>query len=155
VQTIAPPDSKRALADDLVAFVGYLQRTTAGDFLAILGELDMPLSHFRALMILEGAGELPLKGLTSALGLSLAAASRAVDALHRTGFVTRTEDPDDRRSKRIALTEEGSRLVDRLTAAKAAGMAAFVDSLSARERGLLERAITPILTRPDAARCRS
>ena len=142
------------LAEDLVAFVSYLQRKTAHDFMAILGELEVPFSHFKALMILDAAGELPLKSLAPALGLSLAAASRAVDGLHRAGFVARTEDPTDRRAKRIALTDDGQGLVDRLTTARVAGMTAFVEELGARERAGLAKAIAPILDRPDAVRCR-
>jgi DNA-binding MarR family transcriptional regulator len=154
VQSIADIDAPtQQLAKDLVAFVSYLQRKTAQDFMAIVGELELPFSHFKALMILDGAGELPLKALSPALGLSLAAASRAIDGLHRAGLVTRTEDPVDRRSKRIALTSDGQQLVERLHNARVEGMTAFVEELGSRDRAALARAIAPILDLPDLARC--
>jgi|GEM_PF-2349209 len=43
--------------------------------------------------------------------VSTAAASKAVDRLVRLGLVTRAEDPDDRRHIRLALSEEGRRLI--------------------------------------------
>ena len=40
--------------------------------------------------------------------------SRAVDALVKKRLVTRVEDPDDRRVRRVAITAKGKELVDTL-----------------------------------------
>ncbi|MCB8876020.1 MarR family winged helix-turn-helix transcriptional regulator [Acidisoma silvae] len=45
--------------------------------------------------------------LAAALMIEAASLVRLVDALERAGLAERVEDPDDRRSKRITMTEQG------------------------------------------------
>ncbi len=46
------------------------------------------------------------------MGVSNAAASQTVDRLVQMDLIERTEDPDDRRSKRLTLTQKGKTLVE-------------------------------------------
>lgn len=55
--------------------------------------------------------------LTEILDVSLATVTGIVDRLAAAGMVTRREDPDDRRVRRVVLTETGRDLVDRLNTA--------------------------------------
>lgn len=48
-----------------------------------------------------------LNDLTSALKINKSAASRTVDELLHKGYITREQDPDDRRYVKIALTPDG------------------------------------------------
>ena len=48
----------------------------------------------------------------------------------RRGFVERNEDVEDRRMKRVRLTDEGSAVIRRLNAARLRRLAQFVDTLS-------------------------
>ena len=52
---------------------------------------------------------LTLKELAERIALSLPAASRTIDDLVRRGFVERHEDEDDRRMKRVSVTDRGPR----------------------------------------------
>ena len=63
------------------------------------------------------------------LGVSNAAASQMVDRLVGMGLLERSEDPDDRRAKALALTEKGKALVLDSIEAKAAGIPVIIHSI--------------------------
>jgi DNA-binding MarR family transcriptional regulator len=89
--------------------------------------------------------------LAERLGISAASASRAADGMVRKKLVTRVEDPNDRRVKRLALTAKGQRLADRIISARLASLEEFTGSLEADERRKLESALDALLERPEIA----
>jgi DNA-binding MarR family transcriptional regulator len=97
---------------------------------------------------------LALHELAERMGLSVAATGRAVDVLVRGGLLARQEDAVDRRVKRISITEPGRDAVNRLVAARRAGMAGFVATLPEEQRESLSAALAPILERPEIRRFR-
>ena len=141
------------LADSVMAFLGYAQRSSGEDFFRMVGELELSLSQLKLLMMLSREGERTLKDLAEKLVLSLPAASRAVDGLHRRGMVVRREDELDRRQKRIAITPAGSEVGESLSAARLAGIETFIASLTAEEQENLARALAPIVAREEVAAC--
>ena len=62
--------------------------------------------------------------------MSLPAASRMVDDLVRRGFVERHEDAEDRRMKRVRLTDDGGAVIRRLNAARLNGLEQFAQTLT-------------------------
>ena len=52
--------------------------------------------------------------LAKAVGIQGATMTHHLDALERTGLVTRTRDPSNRRVQRVELTQEGDAAFDRL-----------------------------------------
>jgi DNA-binding MarR family transcriptional regulator len=66
-------------------------------------------------------------------------------------LVTRIEDPDDRRVRRIAITAKGKQFVDTLLVVRQAGLEAFAESLSAAQRRKLDAAIDALMDREDVA----
>jgi MarR family transcriptional regulator for hemolysin len=52
--------------------------------------------------------------LAKAVGIQGATMTHHLDALERTGLVTRTRDPSNRRVQRVELTDEGEATFDRL-----------------------------------------
>ena len=75
----------------------------------------------------------------------------AVDALVKKKLVTRLEDPDDRRVRRVAITAKGKKLVETLLVVRQAGMEAFAESLSTAQRRKLDAAIDALMDREDIA----
>ena len=61
--------------------------------------------------------------------------------MHRAGLVSRNEDPEDRRIKRIALSDAGTDAIERITRARFAAIREFIGALDADERVALEGAI--------------
>jgi DNA-binding MarR family transcriptional regulator len=68
------------------------------------------------------------------LGTSRAAASQMVDRLVHMGFVERSEDPNDRRAKRIALSDQGMRTLKQSMHGQLDWLNQVSRSLTAQER---------------------
>lgn len=66
--------------------------------------------------------------------------SRTVAQLVDQGYVTRETDPDDRRSVRLTLSEQGAEVVRRERAHRDAWMTARLEGLTPEDRTLLRRA---------------
>jgi DNA-binding MarR family transcriptional regulator len=77
-----------------------------------------------------------------------------VDDLVNRGYVERHEDADDRRMKRVSLTEGGRSVIARLNAARLIGLERFVQGLGSDERRSLAQALGKLLARPDVAASR-
>ena len=75
--------------------------------------------------------------------------SRAAEELVQRGLMDRTEDPADRRIKRLRLTKQGHDLVMKMRELRMAGFEQFVATLSTKERTQLAKAIEPILARDE------
>ena len=67
-----------------------------------------------ALMTLRERGEQSISDLATEIGLSLAATSQLVEKLVQDGYVKRTEAPDDRRRKQVALSAKGQSFLSRM-----------------------------------------
>lgn len=148
VQQIAV--SPAQLAQELLGVAAYVMKSGQADALRAAAGLDLSLSQLRALHILDAdERELALHELAEAIGLSAAAAGRAVDGLVREGLVARREDPADRRVKRMSATQSGRDVVLRLIAARQEVVGRLVASLSEDERAALSAALSPVLARPE------
>lgn len=150
-----PAPTAPALAEDLYALVVYLHKACNADLFAAMGTLELTITQIKLLHQLEGCErELTLKEAAERVPLSLAAASRTVDDLVRRGFLQRHEDTEDRRMKRISLTEDGRSIIRRLNEARLNGLEQFTHTLTDDERGTLAQALAKLLARPDIAVCR-
>jgi DNA-binding MarR family transcriptional regulator len=139
----------------MAALWKYLIRAHGTDFFETVGELDLSFTQVRALSILTNDLERATLGeLGERLSLSLPAVSRAVEGLVKRGYVTRAEDSDDRRFKRVAATTGGRALMERLMELRVAGFGAFVETLDPAERDRLAQAIAPIVARDEIAALR-
>jgi DNA-binding MarR family transcriptional regulator len=155
--TAAPPrPDTQALKRDLYALAYHLLRNAnVGTFNAI-AELDLSFTQIKALCALDAAGEARSVGaLAESLGASLPAMSRAVDGLFERGFVSREEDPADRRMKRVRLTGAGAEVPAALTAGRLSALQELIESLSGEEAEALGSALAPIVQRrAEIAECR-
>lgn len=121
------------------------------ELLALVAELDLTMPQIRGLFVLDtSARQLALTELAPLMGLSVAAAGRAVDGLVRGGLVSRSEDPDDRRVKRLALTDDGRGALARLTEARLVGLRGFAETLGDAERDALASALKTVFAQWEA-----
>jgi DNA-binding MarR family transcriptional regulator len=139
---------RAALTRDMYALASYLMRTAnVGTFNAI-AELDLSFTQIKALCALEADGEeRSVKALAESLGVSLPAMSRAVDGLFERGFVGREEDAEDRRMKRVRLTDAGRTVPQALNEARLSALQELLNSLGEEEARALEHALALILER--------
>lgn len=75
------------------------------------------------------------------MGVTSAAVSQTLDRLVQQGLVSRTEDPQDRRNKRIQLTPKGEQVLREVLEARQAWIADLDARLSEDEKALIGRAL--------------
>jgi DNA-binding MarR family transcriptional regulator len=152
-QKQAVSEQDALMVEQLNGFLHYIWKhcSPQGGFLEVIDELGLSFSQLKALQFLSTAPspELSLKQLGDQLGLSLPAVSRAVDGLVQRGLVTRTEDVEDRRMKRVRPTAQADALIARLIDVRFAELGKFVETLTPRERKKLADALDVLSERED------
>lgn len=132
-------------------FFGRIMHGDQGELFAVVAELDLTMPQIRGLFVLNGSERgLALTELAPSMGLSVAAAGRAVDGLVRNGFVLRTEDALDRRVKRLTVTDAGRAALARVAEARREGFRRFAETLDERERSVLAEAFAGVMERLEA-----
>ncbi|MBA3305171.1 MAG: MarR family transcriptional regulator [Thermoleophilaceae bacterium] len=137
------------IALPLAALMRHLVTRTSPDFFKEVERLELSFSQVKALNLLTDHDPLSVKGLSDALGLSVAGMSRALDGLVARGMVKRTEDPGDRRARCLALTAKGAKTMEGLVAIRLAGIRAFAADLAPAEREALLPGLTLLAARPE------
>ncbi|RME65054.1 MAG: MarR family transcriptional regulator, partial [Caldilineae bacterium] len=104
------------------------------------------ISHYRILRLLQQQPR-TLSELAACQEVALPTMSRTVSVLVERGWVTRSEDPQDRRRVQLRVTDEGWAVFEKLRARVQERLAARLSVLTAEEReqvlaglGILEKA---------------
>lgn len=113
-------DSHMASAGQVVNdFLGSAQIFTSAVSDLLEAQLDalsdhkVTFSQIKLLKMVSLTEDYSISNVAQFLGVSTAAASRAVDRLVRRNLLQRTEDASDRRVVQLGLTAEGAELLDR------------------------------------------
>lgn len=96
------------------------------------------MSQLMALNYINRKGPCGITNLGEDLGISSPAASQMMDRLVQNGLILRTEDPNDRRSKLVALTDKGQEIITESLRARNVWMDDLETALSPEE---LERVL--------------
>jgi DNA-binding MarR family transcriptional regulator len=149
----SPSKADRELGYKLGAVMLRCMSADGGTAIRVIDESGLTFVPMKVLMTLAGTlDEAPtLKPIAEKLGLSLPSASRAVDVLVNRQLVARTEDQSDRRQRRLALTDSGQQLAERIMAARLEGLGQFAASLTETEREHLDEALSLLLEREEIA----
>ena len=75
-----------------------------------------------------------LADLGGGLGITSAAVSQMMDKLVQQGLILRSEDPIDRRTKQLVLTEKGRQVINESFRFRQAWLRQLADSLSEQEK---------------------
>jgi DNA-binding MarR family transcriptional regulator len=94
--------------------------------------LSMP--QFSILMHLHYRGRCGMSDLGERMEISHAALSQLIERLVQSSLLARTEDPDDRRARRIELTAAGRALIEKGLTERNRWMDELADRLNPRER---------------------
>ena len=119
----------------------FMQRSMR-DFRKFMDETGLSLSQINILMRLIHAGSTGVSEIGEQLGVSNAAASQAVDRLVVMDLIKRTEDPDDRRAKQLALTQKGRTLIESGIAARSRWVEGLTDALTPEQQNMIIAALT-------------
>ncbi|HEX8640174.1 MAG TPA: MarR family transcriptional regulator [Allosphingosinicella sp.] len=97
-----------------------------------------------ALSVIVFGGPTALAELAAAEQVKPPTMSRIVDALVQAGLVTREAEPRDRRSVRIAATEQGRAVMEAGRQRRLRSLLARLETLEASEQRLLSAALDPL-----------
>jgi DNA-binding MarR family transcriptional regulator len=137
--------SPKQLAGELLDLWHHLMKGSSQHLYALIAELDIPITQMKTLHALtDSEREVSVKELSDRLGLSLPGASRMVDTLLRRGWVERGEDPEDRRIKRIGITDAGRGIVERIETARLVGLEQYAAALTPEQRTTLSSALSDL-----------
>jgi DNA-binding MarR family transcriptional regulator len=144
--------SAKELAAELLDLWAHLMRGSSQQMFAVLGELELSMTQMKTLSMLDDClEEVSVKELSERLALSLPATSRTVDGLLRRGLLSRHEDAEDRRVKRVRLTDDGRSVVQRIVTARLQGLESYASTLSDDQRAQLMAALLELPHKKDLA----
>ena len=128
------------LIADIMGAQQRLQTLFAYDRSDPLFSSHLTLSQLKILMLLARHGSVSGGELAGLLGIGLAALSGMIDRLVLQNLVARSEDPHDRRVRRIALSKKGASLIGNIFNAGEAKMRALLSRLSDEELTVVAQA---------------
>lgn len=123
-----PPEA----IDAALAAANVMLRVAARSVLEVEDRVNTP--QLRVLMMIETAGPQSLTDVAAELAVHPSNATRTCDKLVRAGYVSRTEDPEDRRYARLNLTPRGRELVEHVLDERRQAMSEVLDGLDESDR---------------------
>src|SRR5258705_3108270 len=99
--------------------------------------LGLGSSDFAILELLLSKGQQPVNAIGRRVDLTSGAITSAVDRLQAQGLVVRTSDPEDRRTRIVSLTPQGTALIQQVFGVHQRAMEGVTSSLTAAERATL------------------
>jgi DNA-binding MarR family transcriptional regulator len=139
--------SAQELSELLAPVWAYLNRRSSADLFQVVADLNSSFSQVKMLFLLEDGREHSVKEIAGFLGLSVPAASRAIDGLIERDYVARRESEEDRRSRLVKLTPRGGEIVERVLRARLQTLEGFAADLTPEERDGLYTALLPMVER--------
>ncbi len=136
----ANDESVDAITDALLTASRLLVAISAHSIAQVDETITIP--QFRTLVILSNRGAMNLATLASLLGVQPSTTGRMVDRLVGAGLIDRLPHPRSRRELVADLTARGRDVVRQVTAQRRGAIARIVETLPAKERRGLVRALT-------------
>jgi DNA-binding MarR family transcriptional regulator len=119
----------------------FMQRSMR-DFRKFMDETGLSFSQINILMRLLHGRNIGVSEIGEQLSVTNAAASQAVDRLVQLDLIKRTEDPDDRRAKRLALTQKGRLLIEQGIEARSKWVEGLTYALTTEQQNMIISALT-------------
>jgi DNA-binding MarR family transcriptional regulator len=112
-------------------------------------EHEVSAGQYEVLRWIQATDKCRVGDISSGLAITVGAASRTVDSLETAGWVTRTPNPDNRRSSLLEVTDQGVALLGEVSATVETELAPWLevpltDSDRAQLAVLLQRILTPL-----------
>lgn len=133
-------ETERLIAEIMGAQI-RLEHVFAGDRSDPLFSSHLTMSQLKIMLLLSRHGTLPGGELARMLGVGAATLSGMIDRLVVQELVTRTEDVNDRRVRRIGLTKAGTELIEGIITAGVAKQRQLLSRLSAEELAIVAQAM--------------
>jgi len=135
------------LAEALHEWMHMLMRRSMHNFMLFAKEKNLSMAQINALFRLHHKGACGVSDLGDELGVTSAAASQLLERLVQQGLVARSEDPLDRRNKRIVLTEAGERIIQESIQARQKWLPSLAELLTPAEQEQVEASLRLLIER--------
>jgi DNA-binding MarR family transcriptional regulator len=121
-------------ASSLRNWIDVFTRHTRRNFIRFARESGLSMSQLGALFHLQRKGCTGVTDLGDHLGVTSAAVSQMLERLVQQGLILRSEDPSDRRVKKIVLTDKGLQVYQESIRARQGWLDDLAEILSADEK---------------------
>ena len=122
--------SKEDLIQNVIESMAQVQRPSMNNSWKELGLSHAQVSMLHLLYHHSGAS---VKQVAEYLGISKSAVSQLLEPLADKGYVSRRQDPHDRRVARLQLSAKGMSLLKKLAKYKFAGLRSALEALTEQE----------------------
>jgi DNA-binding MarR family transcriptional regulator len=126
-------DLNEAFVAALRDWTGVLMRRSMREFIRRSRQSGLSFSQI-GVMFRINDGRSSLSDLGGGLGITSAAVSQMMDKLVQQGLILRSEDPNDRRTKQLVLTDKGHQIVHESFHSRQAWLRDLANSLSEEEK---------------------
>jgi DNA-binding MarR family transcriptional regulator len=133
--------------DTLREWTRVSMRRSIRNFIGYARESGLSISNLGALFYIYRIGSCGVTEIGDQLGITSAAASQMLERLVQIGLVLRSEDPDDRRVKRIALTDKGRTILDEGIRARQDWLDDLAEALSDGEKESITSALKILISK--------
>ncbi len=121
-------------------WAGVFMRNSMRNFLLFSREKGVSMPQIGALFRIR-RGDCSVSDISGELNITNAAASQMLETLVQQEFIRRTEDPNDRRAKKLVLTEKGRKLLLDGIRARQGWIIHVVDLLTPQEQAQITAAL--------------
>ncbi|MFN2298812.1 MAG: MarR family winged helix-turn-helix transcriptional regulator [Anaerolineales bacterium] len=122
-------------------WIGVFMRNAMRHFLLFAKDRKLSMPQIGALFQIRRMGVCSVSDIGGELGITKAAASQLLEGLVKEDLVRRSEDPNDRRAKRIVLTDKGLRILRESVRARQGWLTQLDGRLTERERSQISAAL--------------
>jgi DNA-binding MarR family transcriptional regulator len=119
----------------------FMQRSMRG-FLGYARESGLSMSQLGALFQIRRRGSSGVTDLADRLGVSSSAASQLLERLVQQGLILRSEDPNDRRVKKLVLTDKGRQVLQASVRARQGWLSDLAQTLNEGEKEAIVAALS-------------
>jgi DNA-binding MarR family transcriptional regulator len=143
-QQRSAPTATQHAAELLYALTRRVTLTTTAERIRKLEESELSMTQVKALLLLVEGGRHTGGEIAERLGISPAAASRAIDSMIQKGLATRSECADDRRVRLLEATDAGVELAAGIADLRRAQIEKFLETLEPEVLDGLIDALAPL-----------
>jgi DNA-binding MarR family transcriptional regulator len=129
----------------LLDWMEIFMHNSMRNFMLYAREKNLSMPQIGALFRIKHKGASGVSDIGSELGITSAGASQMLDRLVQLGLIVRTEDPNDRRGKQIALTEKGQAIVKESIRARQGWTESLAATLTEREKAQVAAALNILI----------
>lgn len=137
------------LSQTLHEWLRLAMRRSMRSLMRYAKEKNYSIEQLNALYRIYHRGHCGVSDLGEEMGVSRAAASQLLERLVQQGLAVRSEDPLDRRNKRVALTEAGEAIVQESMAARQGWLDRLAETLAPAEQQQVDAALRLLIEKAE------